>query len=378
MTLSNNLIYADYNANVPLRKCARDAMLECMEIAGNPSSIHKNGQNLRRIIENSRANISAALGNISGQLVFTSGATEAAQLAIESAAILEWGGVFIGAVEHDCVYKYASSRFPNARFIPLKSDGEYDIDWLEYAVSNIEKPLVLMMAVNNETGIIQNIKSASNIVRSKRGMILVDAVQALGKIEISEIVPYCDYLFVSGHKIGAPIGVGALVYAAGIDPYLGREGGGQEKGMRSGTQNAPAIAAFSSAITQTDFYAENEEISAIRDEFENQLITAFPNAMIIGQSAPRIANTSCFAIPNINAQALLIFLDLEGIAVSSGSACSSGSAKTSRAISALNLDKNFSENFIRVSFGYKNTIDEVRTILSAIQKAYNLQTRRAA
>lgn len=378
MTISNNLIYADYNANVPLRDCARSAMNAAYEIIGNPSSIHKNGQNLRRIVEGARESISSYLGNVSGQLVFTSGATEAAQLAIESAATMEWGGVFIGAVEHDCVFQYARMRFHEHKLIPTNSDGQYDIEWLATAVSNTQKPLIIMMAVNNETGIIQPVKQASNIARSKGGAILVDAVQALGKADIYEISPYCDWLFVSGHKIGAPIGVGALVYAAGIEPFMGRPGGGQEKGMRSGTMNAPAISAFATILGEVDFETENSEINKVRDAFENLLISAFPKVMIIGRDAQRIGNTICFSIPSLKAEHLIIFLDLEGIAISSGSACSSGSAKISRAISAMNLEKEIANGFIRVSFGYKNSIEDAHAIIEALQKAHSLHSRRAA
>lgn len=378
MTISNNLIYADYNANVPLRDSARNAMDAAYEILGNPSSIHRNGQNLRRLVEKARENISNALGNISGQLIFTSGATEAAQLAIESAAKADWGAVFIGAIEHDCVYQYACARFPIHHIIPINSDGTYDIDWLEQEISKIEKPLVLMMAVNNETGIVQPIKHASNIARAKGGAILVDGVQALGKTDIEEITPYCDWLFVSGHKIGAPIGVGALVYAPGIEPFFGRPGGGQEKGMRSGTINAPAIAAFGAIIRETDFANENAGIRNLRDEFEKELSASFQNVKIIGKEVNRVANTSCFSIPGLNAEHLVIFLDLEGIAISSGSACSSGSSKISRAISAFNFESDLSNGFIRVSFGYKSKSEDAIAIIKALQKAHALQSRRAA
>ncbi|MBN8648176.1 MAG: aminotransferase class V-fold PLP-dependent enzyme [Caulobacterales bacterium] len=368
--MTQNSIYTDYNANVPMRNCAKEILIETIEIAGNPSSIHKNGQKLRRIIENARKEINQSIGNISGELIFTSGATESAQLAIESATSMGFKNVFLNASEHDAVYKYALSKYPNAKLIPNDENGIADINWLSGEIEGIDRPLVILMAVNNETGVIQDIAKASTIARQKGGAILVDAVQAFGKIDASGFIGYCDWAILSGHKIGACVGVGAIIYAAGIEPSFNRPGGGQEKSIRSGTMNAPAIASFGkAAIEIANNIDENEKIKSIRDDFENKLQVLFRDVIIIGKNAKRIGNTSCFAIPNMFAEHLVISLDLDGICISAGSACSSGSTKVSRAIAALNLDEKLSKCFVRVSFGYQSDESHADIIIDAIQKA---------
>lgn len=368
--MSIHSIYADYNANAPLRDCALKEILACYKIAGNPSSIHKNGQKLRKIIENSRKEINNILGNISGETIFTSGATESAQLAIESALHMGFENVFLSAIEHDALYQYCKVKFENIKIIPCLKSGEIDIDWLENKIQNIDKPLVILMAANNETGIIQPIKKASNLARNKGGAIIVDAVQVFGKINPQEYMGYSDYLIISGHKIGAPIGIGALIFAAGISPSLERAGGGQEKGIRSGSLNAASICAFAASIKAID-EEENLRIKEIRDIFEKKLKTEFADLTIFGENSPRINNTSCFAIHGKLAEHIVIALDLEGICISSGSACSSGSTKISRTIKAICNDDNIAKCAVRISFGYASSINEVDIIINALKKAVN-------
>lgn len=368
--MTHEKIYADYNANVPMRDCAKQILIDTIEIAGNPSSIHQNGQNLRRLIEIARKEINQSIGNISGELIFTSGATESAQLAIESAIAMGFENVFLNASEHDAIYKYALSKFPNAKIIPNNDNGIADIDWLSNKIENVDRPLVILMAVNNETGVVQNIAGASNLARQKGGAILVDAVQAFGKIDASDFMGFSDWLILSGHKIGACVGVGAIIYAAGIEPALNRIGGGQEKSIRSGTMNAAAIASFGkAAIEIANNDTENKTIKSTRDDFENKLHAIFPDLIIVGKNAKRVGNTSCFAIPNMAAEHLVISLDLDGICISAGSACSSGSTKVSRAIAALNLGDKLSKCFVRVSFGYQSKQEHADIIVDAIQKA---------
>lgn len=374
--MNNHSIYADYNSNAPLRDCARDAMMSVFEIAGNVSSIHKNGQKLRKIVENSRRQLNSILGNISGELIFTSGATESAQLAIESANEMGFENIFLSAIEHDALFQYAKVKFKNINIIPCKENGIIDIEWLEKNLENIEKPLVILMAVNNETGIIQPIAKASNLARRNGGAIIVDAVQAFGKIPMHELIGYCDYILLSGHKIGAPIGIGAIIYAAGIVPSYSRPGGGQEKNIRAGSVNTPAIAAFAAAAGEFD-EIENHKIKEIRDYFETKLMNEFQDIIIIGKNETRINNTSCFAISNNNAEHLVISLDLAGICISSGSACSSGSTKISRVIKALNIDENIAKAVVRISFGYKSDIKEVDIIIDALKKAVSFKQAAA-
>ncbi len=368
--MTHEKIYADYNANVPMRDCAKQILIDTIEIVGNPSSIHQNGQSLRRIIETARKEINQSIGNISGELIFTSGATESAQLAIESAIAMGFENVFLNTSEHDAIHKYALSKFPNAKIIPNNDDGMADIDWLSNEIENVYRPLVILMAVNNETGVVQNIAKASNLARQKGGAILVDAVQAFGKIDASDFMGFSDWLILSGHKVGACVGVGAIIYAAGIEPALNRLGGGQEKSIRSGTMNASAIASFGKAAVEiANNSQENQKVKTIRDDFENKLHAIFPDLIIVGKNAKRVGNTSCFAIPNMAAEHLVISLDLDGICISAGSACSSGSTKVSRAIAALNLGDKLSKCFVRVSFGYQSKQEHADIIVDAIQKA---------
>lgn len=368
--MNNHSIYADYNANCPIRDCALRAMNDAYLIAGNSSSIHKNGQKLRRIVENSRKSINSYLGNVSGETIFTSGATEACQLAIESAIDMGFENIFLSAIEHDAIYQYAKLKFKNISIIPCTENGIIDIKWLEVNISQFQKPLVILMAINNETGILQPISQASNLARINGGAIIIDAVQALGKIPPQDYVGYADWLILSGHKIGGPIGVGALIMAAGIQGSFARPGGGQEKGLRAGTLNAPAIAGFASAIEETA-NENNDKIKAIRDDFETKLKSQFPNLIIFGENTKRAYNTTCFAIYGQSAEHLVISLDLENISISSGSACSSGSTKISRAIKAMNIGDDIARGALRISFGYKSKAQDVDFIIDALKKAVN-------
>jgi cysteine desulfurase len=376
--MTNQRIYADYNASSPLREGAKSRLLSALELTGNSSSIHQDGQKLRRIVEQSRREINAYLGNVSGELIFTSGATESAQLAIESAIAMGFENVFLNISEHDAIYKYAYERFSKISLIPNTKNGIIDIEWLEKNIANVEKPLIILMAVNNETGVIQPIKQASNMARLNNGAILVDAVQALGKIDPSQFVGFADWIILSGHKIGATVGIGAIIYAPGILPASNRPGGGQEKSIRSGTLNAQAIAGFAGAIDEiSQNNNEIAQIKYIRDEFEKKLKLNFINPIIIGENTPRIGNTSCVAL-DILAEHLVIALDLDGISISSGSACSSGSTKVSRAIIATNITPEVAKNSIRISFGYKSTIEDADKIIAALVKTSKSAKKVAA
>lgn len=371
--MSKSRIYADYNATVPLRDAAKTAMVAAFDNCGNSTSIHYEGRTARKIVETARKQITAALGVNSGELIFTSGATEAAQLALESAKQMVFDRVYISSVEHPAVYNYALNLWPEIIIIPCDENGTSDVKWLEGDLksSPVSSVLVIIMAANNENGIINPIGEFASLIKNYGGAILVDAVQGLGKLPPSKFAQMSDWLILSGHKIGGPMGVGALYLAPGIMGATNRPGGGQEKGLRSGTLNAPAIAGFGAAAAEISAHFDNEiaRCKQIRDEFETALKQTFPEAFIIGEKADRLANTSCFAIPNWNNEQILMALDLAGFAVSAGSACSSGSTKASRIMLALGLDVETAKCVIRASFGHGTSETDGAAIVAALADA---------
>ncbi len=372
-------IYADYNANVPMRDAARRAMVEALDLYGNPSSIHKDGQKLRMLIENARRNVRLALGVTSHEVVFTSGATEAAQLAIESAFEIGFENVFLFSQEHDAIFQYAQTKWNNLVVIPSLANGQIDIEWLENKLDNASKPLVIVQAANNETGVVFPLSKISGIVRNQGGALLVDATQAFGKCHSQEFSGFGDWMIVSSHKIGGPMGAGALILAPGIDGFRGRVGGGQEKGYRSGTQNAPAIIGMGSAAQEIiEIQAELANVKKIRDIFETELKKSFSDVVIIGENTNRLGNTSCFYIPEWSSEFLVIALDLAGVSLSSGSACSSGSVKVSRVIKAIGLNEEYAKCVVRVSFGHRSTEADAMTIVAKLLENYNIMVSKAA
>lgn len=363
-------IYADYNATVPLRPCAKDAIIEAMDCCGNSTSIHTEGRAARKYIENARKQLMRALGAVSGELIFTSGATEAAQLALESAKQMGFENVFISSIEHPAVYNYAQKLWPNLNTIPVDKNGVCDLSWLEaeFHTSKPNQPLVIVMAANNENGIINPIAGFAALTKNYGGAILVDAVQGLGKLQPSKFAGMADWLILSGHKIGGPMGVGALYLAPGINGAICRPGGGQEKGLRSGTLNTQGIAGFGAAAeyVAANLDSEIKKYAEIRNEFEKKLKEAFPQAFIIGENTDRLANTSSFYIDGWNNEQILMALDINGISISAGSACSSGSSKASRIMLALGLEIETAKCVVRVSFGHASQISDAEKIVSAM------------
>lgn len=375
-------IYLDHNATSKLQPFVKAAMMEAMDISGNPSSIHFDGQNARKLIENARKAIVNSLGTYSAELIFTSGATEAAQLALESAKAMGFEVAFIGAAEHPAIMAYAKQLFENTVVIPVDGDGNIDCDWLEaqlaQAQNSAQKPFVAVQAANNEIGIINPMSKISGIVKNYGAALMVDAVQAFGKMPPNDYAGFADWLIISPHKIGGPLGVGALLLAPGIEGARNRPGGGQEKGFRSGTQNIPAIHGFGVVtVLAGDVTEFATNARAHRDEFELQIMINWPDAVIFGQGANRLPNTSCFAIPNWSAEHMVIALDLAGVSISSGSACSSGSVKSSAIMLALKITEQLAKCAVRVSFGWNNSGYDVEKIVSTMLDA-DMRRRSAA
>lgn len=366
-------LYADHNATSPLRPEAREAMLHALDVGGNPSSVHGEGRAARRIVEDAREDLARVLEVRAEAITFTSGATEALHIALESAKMVGFGPVFLSSVEHDAVSSYAEALWPQLQRIPATADGLIDVDWLEARIAETGgQPLVIAQAANNETGTIQRVDRLSTAARRVGGAFLCDAVQAFGKVSVGAFAGFADWLVVSSHKIGGPLGAGALIAAPGALVLNTRPGGGQEQGLRAGTQNVPAIAGFAAAATVacTDDAAQAfQRLTATeRNRFEAAVAEHQP-ITIPGQGARRLANTSCIALPGWEAAKQVMALDLMGAAISAGSACSSGKVKTSRVLSAAGWGPDVAACAIRASFGWSTAPGDGERLAALYLKA---------
>jgi cysteine desulfurase len=369
--------YLDWNATAPLRPQAREAMAAAMEVVGNPSSVHGEGRSARQILEQAREQVAAAVGAEPRNVIFTSGGSEANALAL-SRSIEHAGRVcdvaIVSAIEHVSVL--AGGDFLSVERFGAGLDGAASIDELQARLSAAAKgakPLVALMAANNETGVIQPVREAADRAHAAGGVLHVDAVQALGKILLDIKQLGADLLSVSAHKVGGPMGVGALILANDKVHVRGsRFGGGQERNRRGGTENLIGIAGFGAAAAEAvrDLEGEARRLVALRRRLEDGLKAMAPETIIFGELAPagRVANTLQFAVPGIRAQTALMALDLDGIAVSSGSACSSGTMKFSEVVRAMGYDPEIAEGAVRVSMGATTSEAEIERFLTAWRK----------
>ena len=319
--------YLDANATEPLRPEAREAMLAAMDAVGNPSSIHQAGRNARRLVEDAREAIGQRFGAAPADIVFVSGGTEADALAVH--ALGRGRRVIIGATEHDAIRAAAE----DGTILPVRPDGTADLDALGAMLSDLSPALVCLMLANNETGVLHPIEEAAVLCRRHGAWLHVDAVQAAGRMPVNLGTLGAHSLALSSHKIGGPMGIGALLLApevTAIVPLI--RGGGQERGRRGGTLPCPLIAGFAAAVHADP---DAPRISALRDAVERA--ARDHGAIVCGREAPRLPNTTCLALPGVRADAQVIALDLEGIAVSAGAACSSGKVGTSPVLTAMGL-----------------------------------------
>jgi cysteine desulfurase len=348
-------LYLDFNATAPLRPSARAAMLAALDLVGNASSVHADGRAARALVERAREAVAALLGASAENVVFTSGATEAANLALTPELGFEdkrADYLLVAAIEHACVLH--GHRFSARQVVRLPVDGNgcLDLSALEHWLArHPERVMLALQAANNETGVLQPVAEAAARVHAHGGMVVCDAVQAIGKIACSFTTTGADAVLISAHKFGGPKGAGALVFANDrwhLNAPLLR-GGGQERGARAGTENVAALAGFGAAADAIGDV--DERLSRWRDQVEEDLVDFDPAAVIFARSMPRLPNTSAFALPSIRADTLLIALDLAGISVSSGSACSSGKVRRSHVLDAMGVDPTLASGAIRVSFG---------------------------
>ncbi|MER9184065.1 cysteine desulfurase family protein [Mesorhizobium sp. M0767] len=367
--------YLDYNASVPLLASARAAVVAALDIAANPSSVHAEGRAARRLIEDARRDVARLVSAKAEHVVFTSGATEAASTLLTPDWQMGRGAVrmsrlYVSEADHPCLLN--GGRFPAAQVtrIGVDADGVVRLDVLAEALVQHDKaeglPLVAIHAANNETGVIQPVGRIAEIVKAAGGILVVDAVQATGRIPLDMSAGYADYLILSSHKIGGPKGVGAIVAASDLmmpKPLV--SGGGQEKGPRGGTEHLAAIAGF--GVAAREALAGLQTIEAVRqrrDEIEAIVKTLVPDAEIFGTGALRLANTTFFAIADIKAETAQIAFDLAGVALSAGSACSSGKVGPSHVLKAMGYGDGLGA--LRVSVGHATSAEDIELFRSAL------------
>ena len=366
--------YLDYNASAPLIAEARAAMVAALD-AANPSSVHSEGRAARRLVEDARRDVARLVNAKAEHVVFTSGATEAASTLLSPDWQMGRGAVrmshlYVSAADHPCIL--GGGGFPAAQVTKIGVDrnGIVDLDALAAALASHDKaaglPLVAIHAANNETGVIQPVERIAAIVKAAGGVLVVDAVQAAGRIPLDMSVPYADYLILSSHKIGGPKGVGAIVAASDLmmpRPLI--NGGGQEKGHRAGTENIAGIAGFGAAARAA--LAGLDDIAAVaqlRDEIEAIVSELVPDAEIFGNGASRLANTTFFAIPGVKAETAQIAFDLAGVALSAGSACSSGKVGPSHVLKAMGYGDSLGA--LRVSIGRATGAEDIAVFRAAL------------
>ena len=358
-------IYLDHNATTPVKPAVLSRMTEILSFPGNASSVHKAGREARKLIEDARGTIakfvSAGPRDI---VVFTGGATEAHNHALRGSGMER---ILVSAIEPPSVLQAAEAK----EIIPVLPNGVVDLDALDKMLTGKQlQTLVSVMLVNNETGVIQPIEEIAKITRRHSALLHTDAVQAAGRIPLDIQKLNADFLTLSAHKMGGPQGVGCLVIAncMAVTPLL--RGGNQEKSLRAGTENLAGICGFAKAAEIVSFH-DNMKNAVLRDKLEADLTALAPNLKIFGVNAPRVHNTSMFTLPGASSEMQLIALDLAGICVSNGSACSSGTVKPSHVLKAMGATDAEAAASIRVSLGWNTTAEDIESFTKAWSAMYN-------
>lgn len=356
--------YLDHNATAPLRPEARAAMLQALDAVGNPSSVHAEGRRARTLVEEARERVADLAGVQPSQVVFTSGATEANCCVLRAG----WDMILVSGIEHDSIL--APARAARCNLIDIATDSEGRADrsavgaGLARAAGREGKALLVLQAANNETGVVQPVAAAAELAHEHGAFVHTDAVQAAGRLPLSFDELRVDTMSLSAHKLGGPKGVGALILRDGLEIAPLVAGGGQERRRRAGTENVPGIAGFgaAAAAAKRDL-AEMDRIAALRDRLEHEALAVAPGAVVIGAGTQRLPNTTCLALPGMAAETLVIRLDLAGIAVSAGAACSSGKVGASTVLAAMGLPVDLARSAIRVSLGWTTTDRDVTAFL---------------
>jgi cysteine desulfurase len=353
--------YLDHNATSPLRPAAFDAMAEALKAVGNPSSVHRAGRAARARVDAARRQVAALVGAMPSEIVFTSGGTEANNLAITGTGCMR---VLASAVEHDSVVKAA----PDAEIIPVDSEGVIDLAALERMLASSKAPtLVSVMFANNETGVLQPIADVVRLARGAGALVHCDAVQGAGKASVDLHGLGVDYLSVSAHKFGGPMGVGACVVRGNAPFVTDRRGGGQESNRRAGTENVAGIAGFGAAAQAAH---AGLDVEHFRERLEMALLAIAPDARVFGAGTKRLGNTTCISMPDVKAETQVMALDLAGVCVSAGAACSSGKVTRSAVLAAMGVSPAVADTAVRISCGWNTESEDIDRLIGAWRDLY--------
>ncbi|WIY51445.1 aminotransferase class V-fold PLP-dependent enzyme [Devosia sp. YIM 151766] len=371
-------VYLDHNAASPLRPEARAALLAALELHGNPSSVHAHGRALRNLIETGRQQVARLAGAETRQLVFTGSATEAiTQAIVGGVRSFSAGAIAVSAGEHAAVQKAAEATGLPVWTIALDGQGCIDLDQVAAILSRADDEgitlLVALHWVNNETGVVQPMGLINALVGPTRHTLFIDAVQACGKLPLDFAASAPDMMAISGHKIGAPAGIGALLVKGHADIVRLIPGGGQEQGRRGGTEATALIAAFGAAAEAAVY--DYDAITALTGRVEAGLRAMAPDTVIFGAEAERVGNVVNFAVPGLRNATAMMALDLMGLSVSSGSACSSGKVGASHVLAAMGVDKTLAESALRVSFGWNSTGEDAEAFLAGFETLLSRRRR---
>lgn len=355
------LAYLDHNATSPLRPAALEAMIQALQVTGNPSSVHRAGRAAKSMVDAARRRVAALVGALPSEIVFTSGGTEANNLALVGA---RRSRVLVSTIEHDSV----RNAVPGAELVPVDRDGVVDLVELERALASSREPaLVSVMLANNETGVLQPVADVVRVARAAGALVHCDAVQAVGRVPVGVHALGVDYMSVSGHKMGGPTGVGALVVHSGAPFVTDRRGGGQESNRRAGTEHVAGIVGFGVAAEQA---AGAADLGDLRDGLELALVKIAPDARIFGAGAARLGNTTCISMPGVRAETQVMALDLAGVCISAGAACSSGKVQRSAVLAAMGVPAEEAETAVRISLGWNTNSADIESLISGWQDLY--------
>ena len=370
MTGAAHQVYLDHNATTPVLPMVAAAMVDALARVGNPSSVHGAGRAARQAIDEARRQVAALVGAPTEAVVFTSGGTEANNLALVGA-----GEVVVSAIEHDSVLR----GVPDAARVSVTGEGVVDLNALDALVARAKPAVVSIMLANNETGVIQPVAKAAEIAHRHGALMHCDAIQAAGRIDVEFEALGVDLMSLSAHKLGGPMGVGALLVRPGVAVTARAVGGGQESWRRAGTENVPGIVGFGvAAAAARHAVARMDDLRAWRDGIEARLGAIAPEIPIYGVGTERLANTSCIGMPGVKGETQVMGFDLAGIAVSAGSACSSGKVTSSAVLSAMGVEKQAAGEAIRVSLGWTTQPGDIDRFVEAWRKIYDRTRRREA
>ena len=361
--------YFDYNATVPTKPQVVEAVAGAMATGGNPSSVHGSGRVARRMVEDARKKVAALVNAKPQEIVFTSGGTEGNNLAITG---LEPKHILVNSTEHDSVLAVIGSTDAECALLPVDENGLVDLVELKNLLQGKERPvLVSIQHSNNQTGVIQPISEAAAIAHEAGAYFHCDAVQSAGRLNVDFEALDVDLMTLSAHKIGGPQGVGALVVREGLDLTPLLWGGGQEQRRRAGTENLASIVGFGKAAELAhEDRKDMARVASLRDEIERRLTALSPSIMVFGREVDRLANTSCLSMPGVDSETQVMALDLAGVEVSAGAACSAGKVTRSHVLEAMAVDLETSRCAIRISLGWKNTQEDVERLVDAWSSLY--------